>query len=150
MSYNFRKRTNFVDYSDEAGSQLKLTDLKKVVVLPAGTSSVCFTAESVLKAKAVLDDSRSSSAEVLGSLRQLSCLLVSKSDLEQTGVAFSVRKLRKSDHEEVQRIASNLIEKWKKVVLAEKPVQEKTAEHRAPLQQTLQLQPSMDAPIVLT
>ncbi len=64
MSYNFRKRTNFVDYSDEAGSQLKLTDLKKVVVLPAGTSSVCFTAESVFKAKAVLDDSRSSSAEV--------------------------------------------------------------------------------------
>ncbi len=88
--------------------------------------------------------------QVLGSLRQLSCLLVSKADLEQTGVAFSVRKLRKSDHEEVQRIASNLIEKWKKVVLAEKPVQEKTAEHRAPLQQTLQFQPSMDAPIVLT
>lgn len=64
MSYNLRKRTNFVDYSDDAGAQLKLTDLKKVVVLPAGTSSVCFTAESVLEAKAVLDDHGSSTAEV--------------------------------------------------------------------------------------
>lgn len=64
MNYNFRKRTNFVDYSDDAGSQLKLTDLKKVVVLPAGTSTVCFTAESVLEAKAVLDDTQSSPAEV--------------------------------------------------------------------------------------
>jgi hypothetical protein len=64
MNYNFRKRTSFVDYSDDAGSQLKLTDLKKVVVLPAGTSTVCFTAESVLEAKAVLDDTQSSPAEV--------------------------------------------------------------------------------------
>lgn len=83
--------------------------------------------------------------QVLGSLRQLSCLLVSKTDLEQTGVAFSVRKLRKSDHEEIQRIASNLIEKWKKVVLAEKPVQQ-----RMPVQHKLQMQSSVDAPIVLT
>jgi transcription elongation factor S-II len=60
--------------------------------------------------------------QLLQSLRQLSCLLVSKADLEQTGVAFSVRKLRKSENEEVQRIASNLIEKWKNIVLSQKHV----------------------------
>ena len=58
--------------------------------------------------------------QVLGSLRQLSCLMVSKADLEVTGVAFSVRKLRKSDHLEIQRIASNLIDKWKRAVLSER------------------------------
>ncbi len=63
-SYNLRKRTNPVCYGEDAGSQLKLTDLKKVVVLPTGTSSVCFTAESVLEAKAILDDPNSSTSEV--------------------------------------------------------------------------------------
>lgn len=58
--------------------------------------------------------------QVLGSLRQLSCLMVSKADLEVTGVAFSVRKLRKSGHLEIQRIASNLIDKWKRAVLSER------------------------------
>lgn len=105
---------------------------------------------------------------MLGILRQLSCLLVSKADLEQTGVAFSVRKLRKSNHEEVQRIASNLIEKWKKVVMTEKPAQhrqtdqhtlqpqpvwqEKAAQQRRAVQQTLQLRPScnLEEPIILT
>lgn len=46
--------------------------------------------------------------------------MVSKADLEVTGVAFSVRKLRKSDHLEIQRIASNLIDKWKRAVLSER------------------------------
>lgn len=63
-SYNLRKRTGPVCYSEDAGSQLKLTDLKKVVVLPSGTSSVCFTAESVLQAKAVLDNPQSSIPQV--------------------------------------------------------------------------------------
>lgn len=58
--------------------------------------------------------------QILGSLRQLSCLMVSKADLEVTGVAFSVRKLRKSEHLEVQRIASNLIDKWKRAILSER------------------------------
>lgn len=58
--------------------------------------------------------------QVLGSLRQLSCLVVSKADLEITGVAFSVRKLRKSEHMEIQRIASNLIDKWKRAILSER------------------------------
>ena len=56
----------------------------------------------------------------MSSLRQLSCLTVSKADLEVTGVAFSVRKLRKSEHLEIQRIASNLIDKWKRAVLSER------------------------------
>ena len=56
----------------------------------------------------------------MSSLRQLSCLTVSKADLEVTGVAFSVRKLRKSEHVEIQRIASNLIDKWKRAVLSER------------------------------
>lgn len=46
--------------------------------------------------------------------------MVSKADLEVTGVAFSVRKLRKSEHLEVQRIASNLIDKWKRAILSER------------------------------
>ena len=58
--------------------------------------------------------------QILGSLRQLSCLVVSKADLEVTGVAFSVRKLRKSEHLEIQRIASNLIDKWKRAILSER------------------------------
>ena len=58
--------------------------------------------------------------QILGSLRQLSCLMVSKADLEVTGVAFSVRKLRKSEHLEIQRIASNLIDKWKRAILSER------------------------------
>ena len=80
--------------------------------------------------------------QILQSLRQLSCLLVSKADLEQTLVAHSVRRLRKSSNEEVQRIASKLIDKWKQVVLMERPG-------------TLQQQPqlpvaSADEPIHLT
>ena len=63
--YNLRKRTNPVCYSDDAGSQLKLTDLKKVVVHPAGSSSVCFTPESVLEARAVLDNPLSTTQQVL-------------------------------------------------------------------------------------
>jgi hypothetical protein len=63
-NYNLRKRTSPLCYSEDAGSQLKLTDLKKVVVLPTGTSSVCFTAESVLEAKAVLDHPESSTTQV--------------------------------------------------------------------------------------
>ena len=59
--------------------------------------------------------------QILQSLRQLSCLLVSKADLEQTLVAHSVRRLRKSSNEEVQRVASKLIDKWKQVVLMERP-----------------------------
>ena len=35
-------------------------------------------------------------------------------------MAFSVRKLRKSEHVEIQRIASNLIDKWKRAVLSER------------------------------
>ena len=35
-------------------------------------------------------------------------------------MAFSVRKLRKSEHLEIQRIASNLIDKWKIAVLSER------------------------------
>lgn len=64
-SYNFRKRTNPVSYSDEAASQLKLTDLAKVVRLPTGTTSVCFSAESVLAAKEILDDFSSSPEKVI-------------------------------------------------------------------------------------
>jgi hypothetical protein len=56
-SYNLRKRTNPVSYSDE--------DLAKVVRLPTGTTSVCFSAESVLAAKRILDDPSSSPAKVL-------------------------------------------------------------------------------------
>ena len=63
-SYNLRKRTNPVIYSEEAASQLKLTDLAKVVRLPTGTTSVCFSAESVLSAKGILDDPCSSSEKV--------------------------------------------------------------------------------------
>ncbi len=85
--------------------------------------------------------------QVLGSLRQLSCLMVSKADLEVTGVAFSVRKLRKSDHLEIQRIASNLIDKWKRAVLSEREAlnniamaqqqqqQQQQAAHIEPIQQ---------------
>ena len=64
-SYNLRKRTNPVSYSDEAASQLKLTDLAKVVRLPTGTTSVCFSAESVLAAKEILDDPSSSPEKVI-------------------------------------------------------------------------------------
>jgi len=63
-SYNLRKRTNPVSYSDEAASQLKLTDLAKVVRLPIGTTSVCFSAESVLAAKEILDSPSSSPEKV--------------------------------------------------------------------------------------
>ena len=63
-SYNLRKRTNPVSYSDEAASQLKLTDLAKVVRLPTGTTSVCFSAESVLAAKEILDNPSSSPEKV--------------------------------------------------------------------------------------
>ena len=63
-SYNLRKRTNPVIYSEEAASQLKLTDLAKVVRLPTGTTSVCFSAESVLSAKEILDDPSSSLEKV--------------------------------------------------------------------------------------
>ena len=63
-SYNLRKRSNPVSYSEEAASQLKLTDLAKVVRLPTGTTSVCFSAESVLAAKTILDDPTSSPDKV--------------------------------------------------------------------------------------
>ena len=62
-AYNLRKRTNPIIYSDDAGQQLKLTDLRKVVIHPAGSSSVCFTAESVLEARAVLDNPLSTSEQ---------------------------------------------------------------------------------------
>ena len=65
-AYNLRKRTNPISYADDAGQQLKLTDLKKVVVHPAGSSSVCFTAESVLESKAVLESPLSTTQQVRG------------------------------------------------------------------------------------
>ena len=64
-SYNLRKRTNAVSYGEEAASQLRLTDLAKVVRLPTGTTSVCFSAESVLAAKTILDNPCSSPDKVL-------------------------------------------------------------------------------------
>ena len=80
--------------------------------------------------------------QILQSLRQLSCLLVSKADLEQTLVAHSVRRLRKSSNEEVQRVASKLIDKWKQVVLMERPA--------ALLQQPQRPVPSPEEPIHIT
>ena len=64
-SYNLRKRTNPVSYGEEAASQLKLTDLAKVVRLPTGTTSVCFSAESVVAAKTILDNPSSTPDKVL-------------------------------------------------------------------------------------
>lgn len=95
--------------------------------------------------------------QVLGSLRQLSCLMVSKADLEVTGVAFSVRKLRKSEHLEIQRIASNLIDKWKRAILSEREALNNIAMAQQLLQQQqaqqdppAQLQSVQDQQIVLT
>ena len=82
--------------------------------------------------------------QILGSLRQLSCLMVSKADLEVTGVAFSVRKLRKSEHLEVQRIASNLIDKWKRAILSER----EALNNIAMAQQQQQRQQQQEAPPV--
>ena len=78
--------------------------------------------------------------QVLSSLRQLSCLMVSKADLEVTGVAFSVRKLRKSEHLEIQRIASNLIDKWKRAVLSEREALKNIAMAQQQQQQSQQQQ----------
>ena len=64
-SYNLRRRANPVSYGEEAASQLKLTDLAKVVRLPTGTTSVCFSAESVLAAKTILDNPTSTPDKVL-------------------------------------------------------------------------------------
>ena len=73
-SYNLRKRTNPVSYGEEAASQLRLTDLAKVVRLPTGTTSVCFSAESVLAAKSVLDNPTSSPDKVSTSSSELSVM----------------------------------------------------------------------------
>ena len=76
----------------------------------------------------------------MSSLRQLSCLTVSKADLEVTGVAFSVRKLRKSEHLAIQRIASNLIDKWKRAVLSEREALKNIATAQQQQQQQQQRQ----------
>ena len=98
--------------------------------------------------------------------------MVSKADLEVTGVAFSVRKLRKSEHLEIQRIASNLIDKWKRAILSEREAlnniamaqqqqeqqqlheqqQQQVREHeqRQHLSQTDQVEPAHEQRIVLS
>ena len=70
--------------------------------------------------------------------------MVSKADLEVTGVAFSVRKLRKSEHLDVQRIASNLIDKWKRAILSER----EALNNIAMAQQQQQRQQQQEAPPV--
>ena len=85
-------------------------------------------------------------AQILGSLRQLSCLVVSKADLEVTGVAFSVRRLRKSDHLEIQRIACNLIDKWKRAILSEREALSNIAMAQQQQQQQQQRQGSEQQP----
>eukprot|EP00891_Asterochloris_glomerata_P000302 jgi/Astpho2/302/Aster-x0915 len=96
--------------------QRTLADCKKVAIL-VGHTTHCFSDENVNQLKEVLNDT-SKAEQHLATLFALSAMDVQRQHLEQTQVAHSVRDLAKnSSCPDVQRVAGNLIQKWKDVCL---------------------------------
>ena len=83
-------------------------------VASAPSTSIAMMGEATMaKHKAVLQDTKAATADVLGSLRELSTVSCPRAVLESTKIGVAVGLLRKHADAEVAALAEEVVAKWK-------------------------------------
>lgn len=101
---------------NKRSGQRRIDDLKKVVKLSTARNLVDNT--ELLRLNGILQDEVSTVEHLQEALRHLSCYLISAKHLEECKpVVASVKQLRQHSDKQVQKLAVNLIQKWKTDVL---------------------------------
>ena len=97
--------------------QSRLFDCKKVVKLDASKYDISLV--KIHQLQQLLESADSSPKVLVESLSYLDCLKLHSADLTASQIGRSVKALRRHSNCDVNRLANNIVTKWRQVMLAE-------------------------------